>query len=107
MSFTVVSQAHEARLDGPVATADTKVAVGFTVHVRKGSQLSELLPGFVLVLDIWDVTSQDRSWRERCAALRAVVHTHVVELIPVDLDTLQAVCVTTGYGDWVSESIST
>lgn len=105
--LAVVSQTHEARLDGPVAAADAKVAVGFAVHVREGGELRELLAGLLLVLNVWHVASQDWPWRERRAALRAAVHAHVVVLVPVDLDTLQAVSVPTGNGDRVPESIST
>lgn len=103
MRFTVVSQAHEARLDGLVATANTKIAEGFAMHVGERSEFWELAPW--LVVYIRQITSQHRTWRESCAALWTVVHTHVVILVPVDLDALLAVGVTTGDGDWVSDGV--
>lgn len=95
--FTVVRQADEARFDSPVATPDAEITVGFPVHVGERCQFWKVLTR--LVVHVGYVAFQDRSWCERCMALWAPVHTHVVELIPVDLDTLQAESVTTGNGD--------
>lgn len=86
MRFTVVSQAHEARLDSLVATANAEIAEGFTVHVGERSELRKLLAW--LVVHVWQVTSQDGPRGEGGTTLWAVVHTHVVKLIPVDLDAL-------------------
>lgn len=99
MCFAVVSQAHETRFNSFAATSDAEITVGFTVHVGKRRELWKLAR---LLLNIWQVTSQDRPWREGRSALWAAVHTHVVKLIPVDFDTLQAVDVTAGNGDRVS-----
>lgn len=103
--FAVVGQAHEARLNGLVATADAEVAEGFPVHVGERCELRELAPW--LVVYVGQITSQHGPWCEGCAALWAAVHTHVVKLVPVDLDALQAVCVTTGDGDRVSRLVHT
>lgn len=103
--FAVVGQAHEARLDGLLATTDTKVAEGFSVHVWKRRELWKLPPG--LVVHIWKVASEHRPRGEGGAALRAGVDAHVVELVPIDLDAVQAVGVTTGDGDGVPHYIHT
>lgn len=103
MSLAVVGQAHEAGLDGPVASPHAEVAEGFSLHVGERSELGELAPRRLLV-DVGQVAPQYRPRGEGGAALGAVVHTHVIELVPVDLDALQAVGVTTCYGDWVSQA---
>lgn len=102
VSLAVVGQAHEARLDGPVASPHAEVAEGFSLHVGERSELWEMAPR--LLVDVGQVAPQDRPRGEGGAALGAVVHTHVIELVPVDLDALQAVGVTTCYGDWVSQA---
>lgn len=98
--LAVVGEAHQARLDRLAAPADTEVAEGLAVHVGERSELRKMAPG--LVVDVGQVAPQHGPRCEAGAALRAVVHTHVVELVPVDLDALQAVGVTTGDGDGVS-----
>lgn len=103
--FAVVGQAHEARLNGLVATANAEIAEGFPVHVGERSELRELAPWFVV--HVWQIASQHGPWCEGCAALWAAVHTHVVKLVPVDFDALQAVGVTAGDGDWVSQCVHT
>ena len=100
VGFAVVGQAHETRLHGLVATADAEVAEGFPVHVGKRSELWKLAPG--LVVHVGKVASQHRPRCESRAALWAVVYTHVVKLVPVDLDALQAEGVTARDGDRVS-----
>lgn len=101
--LAVVGEAHQARLDRLAAPADTEVAEGLAVHVGERSELRKMAPG--LVVDVGQVAPQHGPRREAGTALRAVVHTHVVELVPVDLDALQAVGVTTGDGDGVSHCV--
>lgn len=103
--FAVVGQAHEARLHGLVATTNAEVAEGFPLHVWERGELRELAPR--LVAYIGQIASQHGPWCEGGVALRAAVHTRVVKLVPVDLDALQTVGVTTGDGDRVSQRIHT
>lgn len=103
VGLAVVGEAHQARLDGLAAPANTEVAEGLAVHVGERSELRKMATG--LVVYIGQVAPQHGPWSEASTALRAVVHTNVVELVPVDLDALQAVGVTTRDGDWVSYSV--
>ena len=86
--LAVVSQAHEARLDGLVASADAEVAQRLPLEVGKGRELGEMSP---LLGDVGDVASEHGPWGEGGPALGAAVHPDVVALVPVDLDALQAV----------------
>lgn len=103
--LAVVGQAHEARFDSLAATADAEIAKGFAIQVRKRCELRMLVPW--LVVYVGQVASQHGPWRESCAALWAAVHTHVVKLVPVDLDALQAIGVTAWNGDRVSQCVHT
>lgn len=103
--FAVVGQAHEARLDGLVAPADAEVAEGFPVHVGERGELRKLAAW--LVVHVGQIASQHGPRGEGCAALWAAVYAHVVELVPVDLNALQAIGVTTGDGDRVSHCVHT
>lgn len=85
--------------------ADAEIAKGFAVHVGERSELRGLAP--LLVFNVGQIASQLGPWCEGCAALWTAVHTHVVKLVPVDVDALQAVGVTTGDGDRVSQCIHT
>lgn len=105
MRFAVVSQTHEARLDGPVAPTHAEIAEGFPVHVWERRELWKLAPW--LVVHVGQIAPQHGPWCEGCTALWATVDAHVVKLVPVDLDALQAVGVPTGDGDWVSQGICT
>lgn len=105
MCFTVVCQTHQTRLDGFVATANAEVTVDFTIQVGERSKLWKL--SLWLMVYIWQVSLQDRPRCECCTALWAAVHTNVVELIPVNLDALQAESVTTGDSDWISHCVRT
>lgn len=95
--LAVVRQAHEAGLDGLAATANAEVTKGLAVHVGEGSELREMPPW--LLIYIGQVSPQDGSRRESGTTLRAVIHTHMVKLVPVDLDALEAISVTAGDGD--------
>lgn len=103
VGLAVIGEAHQAGLDGLATPANTEVAEGLAVHVGEGSELGKMAPG--LVVHIGQVAPQHGTRSEASTALRAVVHPHVVELVPVDLDALQAVGVTTGDGDGVSYSV--
>lgn len=103
--LAVVGQAHEARLNGLVATADAEIAEGFPVQVGERSELRALAPW--LLVYVRQITSQHGPWCEGCAALWAAVDTHTVKLVPIDLDALQAVGVTAGDGDWVPQCVHT
>lgn len=103
--FAVVGQAHEARLHGLVAAADAEIAEGFPVHVGERRELRKLAPR--LVVHVGQIASQHGPRCEGRAALWAAVHAHVVKLVPVDLDALQAVGVTAGDGDRVSQCVHT
>lgn len=59
------------------------------------------------MVHIGQVAPQHGPRSEASAALWTVVHAHVVKLVPVDLDALQAVGVTAGNGDGVSHSVRT
>lgn len=99
--FAVVGQTHEARLDRLAATADAEITVGFAVHVGERHELWKLAPW--LMVHIRQIASQHRPRCEGRATLRATIHTHVIKLVPVDLDALQAKSVTTGDGDRISQ----
>lgn len=103
--LTIVGQTHEARLDRLAATAHAEITEGLLVHVGERGELRALPPG--LLVYVRQVASQNRPWCEGRTALGAAVHTHVVKLVPVDLDAFQAVNVTTGDGDRVSQGVHT
>lgn len=103
--LAVVGEAHQTRLDGLAAPANAEVAEGLAVHVGEGSELWKVAPG--LVVYIGQVAPQHGPRSEARSALRTVVHPHVVKLVPVDLDALQAIGVTAGNGDGVSDSVRT
>lgn len=105
VGLAVVGEAHQARLDGLAAPANAEVAEGLAVHVGEGRELRKMAPG--LVVYVGQVAPQHGPRSEAGTALRAVVHPHVVKLVPVDLDALQAVGVTAGDGDGVSYSVRT
>lgn len=103
--LAVVRQAHEARLDGLVPTADAEVTEGFPVQVGERGELGQLTPA--LLVHVGQVPSQHGAGCAGGPALGAAVHTQVVKLVPVDLDAFQAVDVATGNGDRVSERVGT
>lgn len=101
--LAVVGQAHEAGLDGLLAVAHAEIAEGLPVQVGERGELGKLPARFHVY--VGQVALEGGSWREGCAALGAVVYPYVVKLVPVDLDAIQAVGVTTGDGDGVSEHV--
>lgn len=109
VAFAVVGQAHQARLDRLAAAAHAEVAVGLALHVGEGGQLGKLLlpPRRRLVVHVGQVTPQHGPRREGGTALRAGVHPHVVKLVPVDLDAVQAVGIATREGDCISQRVCT
>ena len=100
MSFTIIGQAHEARLNSLFAMADTEIAERFSLHVGERSELREL--ALCLLVHVGQISFKLRPWCIGGVTLWAPVHTHVVKLVPVNRDALQAVGVSTGDGDRVS-----
>lgn len=102
--LAVVGQAHQAGLDSLTAAAHTEVTQRIPLEVREGLQLGQL-PAHLG--HVGHVAPKDGARGEGGPALGAVVHPQVVILVPVDLDALQAVGVSTGDGNRVSQHIGT